>query len=334
MRLKDIAEKVGVSTSTVSRVLNDRETKAASRKVKEKVWQAVREAGYTPDEAARELRGKRQVEREKRYIACVYARVTNHRVDSFFSQLAAAIEYELFKNGYVMKYSIYAGEMDVETISNILAGTEVDGIIVMGRFFDEQLRATVEKMPNVVYVSLSGTESVNHDVVFSDAYKAARSVMGEFFRLGHRQIAYVGEKRREMRYAGYRDAMQEQGLRELSVDAEQTMDGGYTGMETLLCAGDPFTAVFCANDEAAMGAIKALRGHGKEVPRDVSVISVDDIDVASYFSPMLTTVHIPINELGRQAARVMVDRISNARKIALRLELPSSLSRRDSSREK
>ena len=209
MRLKDIAEKVGVSTSTVSRVLNDRETKAASRKVKEKVWQAVREAGYTPDEAARELRGKRQVEREKRYIACVYARVTNHRVDSFFSQLAAAIEYELFKNGYVMKYSIYAGEMDVETFSNILAGTEVDGIIVMGRFFDEQLRATVEKMPNVVYVSLSGTESVNHDVVFSDAYKAARSVMGEFFRLGHRQIAYVGEKRREMRYAGYRDAMQE-----------------------------------------------------------------------------------------------------------------------------
>ena len=111
-------------------------------------------------------------------------------MDSFFSQLAAAIEYELFKNGYVMKYSIYAGEMDVETFSNILAGTEVDGIIVMGRFFDEQLRATVEKMPNVVYVSLSGTESVNHDVVFSDAYKAARSVMGEFFRLGHRQIAH------------------------------------------------------------------------------------------------------------------------------------------------
>ena len=83
-----------------------------------------------------------------------------------------------------------------------------------------------------------------------------------------------------------------------------------------------------------MGAVKALRSHGLEVPRDVSVISVDDIDVASYFSPMLTTVHIPINELGKQAARVMIDRISNARKIALRVELPSSLSRRDSSKEK
>ena len=262
MRLKDIAEKVGVSTSTVSRVLNDRDTKAASKKVKERVWQAVREAGYTPDEAAREMRGKRRDKEEKRYVACVYARVTNHRVDSFFSQLVAAVEYELFKNGYVMKYSIYAGEMDVDTFRKILRGTEVDGIVVMGRFFDEQMRAAVEKMKNVVYVSLSGTESANHDVVFSDAYKAARSVMGEFFRLGHRQIAYIGEKRREMRYAGYRDCMRENGLTELSADAEQTMDGGYAGMETLLSAGCAFTAVFCANDEAAMGAIKALRSRG------------------------------------------------------------------------
>lgn len=104
------------------------------QKVKERVWQAVREAGYTPDEAARELRGKRRDKEEKRYVACVYARVTNHRVDSFFSQLVAAVEYELFKNGYVMKYSIYAGEMDVDTFTKILRGTEVDGIVVMGRF--------------------------------------------------------------------------------------------------------------------------------------------------------------------------------------------------------
>ena len=137
-----------------------------------------------------------------------------------------------------------------------------------------------------------------------------------------------------MRYKGYHDFVQENGLEELSADAEQTMDGGCGGTEKLLAAGQKFSALFCANDEAAMGAVKALRSHGLEVPRDVSVISVDDIDVASYFSPMLTTVHIPINELGKQAARVMIDRISNARKIALRVELPSSLSRRDSSKEK
>lgn len=334
MTLKDIADKVGVSVSTVSRVLNDQDTKAASRKVKEQIWRVVREAGYTPNTVARELRSRRRDKTEKKYIACIYARTSNHRVDSFFSQLAAAIEYELFKNGYVMKYSIYAGGMDVETFANVLAGTDVDGMIVMGRFFDEQMREVVEKMKNVVYVSLSGTESANHDVVFSDAYKAAQSVMREFYRLGHRHIAYVGEKRREMRYKGYHDFVQENGLEELSADAEQTMDGGCGGTEKLLAAGQKFSALFCANDEAAMGAVKALRSHGLEVPGDVSVISVDDIDVASYFSPMLTTVHIPINELGKQAARVMIDRISNARKIALRVELPSSLSRRDSSKEK
>ena len=196
MTLKDIADKVGVSVSTVSRVLNDQETKAASRKVKEQIWRVVREAGYTPNTVARELRSRRRDKTEKKYIACIYARTSNHRVDSFFSQLAAAIEYELFKNGYVMKYSIYAGGMDVETFANVLAGTDVDGMIVMGRFFDEQMREVVEKMKNVVYVSLSGTESANHDVVFSDAYKAAQSVMREFYRLGHRHIAYVGEKRR------------------------------------------------------------------------------------------------------------------------------------------
>lgn len=92
----------------------------------------------------------------------------------------------------------------------------------------------------------------------------------------------------------------------------------------------PFSAVFCANDATAVGAIKGFQENGYQVPGDISVIGIDDIEMASYVTPMLTTVHIPINELGRQAAKTLIDRIEKGHSLPYKMELPFSLAKRDS----
>ena len=118
--------------------------------------------------------------------------------------------------------------------------------------------------------------------------------------------------------------------RKYVVDAKQTLDGGYRAVGTLIERKVPFTAIFCANDATAMGAIKALKENNYRVPEDISVISIDDVEMARYFTPMLTTVHIPISELGKQTAKTLIDRIERGHTLPIKLELPVSLSKRDS----
>lgn len=157
--------------------------------------------------------------------------------------------------------------------------------------------------------------------------------MSELYELGHREIAYLGEIRKESRYKGYIEFSHSHDIKtgkELVVDTSQTLEGGYRGACELLRRGDDFSAIFCANDETAMGAIKGLWDKGIKVPEDVSVISIDDIEMARYFTPMLTTVHIPIDELGRHTAKTLIDRIEKGHTLPVKIELPFTLSRRDS----
>lgn len=151
--------------------------------------------------------------------------------------------------------------------------------------------------------------------------------------MGHTEIAYVGEMAKENRFAGYREALMAHGLEVDAarvVEAKQTLEGGYQGARQLCERAAGFSAVFCANDATAMGCIKYLRETGIKVPEQVSVISVDDIEMSRYFNPMLTTIHIPIDELGRQAAKMLIDRIEKGHSLPLKMELPFSLSNRDS----
>lgn len=94
-------------------------------------------------------------------------------------------------------------------------------------------------------------------------------------------------------------------------------------------AKSDITAIFCANDNTAIGAIKALRERGYRIPEDISIIGVDDIETAQYLSPMLTTVHIPTEEMGRTAAKILIDRISGGHKLPMKIVLPFYIAKRD-----
>lgn len=333
MTLKDVAKKAGVSVSTVSRVLNDKDTKAASKEVREKIWDIIRETGYVPDANAQYLRRKprlAQSERHKQYYACIFARSQNK--DMFFSELADAIEYEAYKSDYILKYTFSAEELEQDSFAAAIRSDEISGIVVLGRFSEERINAIAENQKNVVYVGLN-ISTKRHDTVFCDGYLAGCKAMETLLDYGHEEIAYIGEVKRENRYQGYCKVLEKNGI-ELDmrrvVEAKQGLEGGRCAVQTLLGRDVRFTAIFCANDATAMGAIKALMENKIRVPEDVSVISIDDVEMARYFTPMLTTVHIPIAELGRQAAKTLIDRIEKGHTLPIKIELPFSLSRRDS----
>ncbi|MDD2958600.1 MAG: LacI family DNA-binding transcriptional regulator [Lachnospiraceae bacterium] len=335
MTLKSIAEQAGVSISTVSRVLNDKETKAASKDVREKIWKIVRETGYIPNSNAQDLRrssGKVMKETDgRKYFALIYARSQDNR-DMFFSELARAIEYEAYKSNYILKCSFYVNDLDQTNFASIVGSNEISGLIVLGRFNENRMNAITEAQKNVVYVGLNYSTN-KHDTVFCDGYKAARKAMEYLFNFNHGEIAYVGEINKENRYLGYCDALKENKIKlehNRIVDAKQTLDGGYRAAKTLMERKAAFSAIFCANDATAMGIIKAFQEQGVKVPDALSVISIDDVEMARYFTPMLTTVHIPITELGKMAAKILIDRVEHGHTLPIKIEIPFSLSKRDS----
>ena len=335
MTLKDIAVRAGVSVSTVSRILNDKETKAASREVRERLWQIIRETGYVPDRNAQNLRlSEKAKERPDKFIATVFARVSDSN-DLFFTELASAIEFEVYKKGYTVKCSFYAADLNDKSFMTILKDQSISGLAVLGRFENESAIKIMNEQRNVVYVGLNPTGS-EHDLVFCDGHKASMMAVGELIELGHKKIAYIGEKNKEVRYSGYTETIRRHEL-ELDprriIESKQSLEGGYTGARKLCDGGADFSAVFCANDATAMGCIKYLREHNIKVPGDASVISIDDVEMSRYFMPMLTTVHIPINEMGKQAAKLLIDRIEKGHSLPVKMELPFSISNRNSCSE-
>ena len=161
------------------------------------------------------------------------------------------------------------------------------------------------------------------------------SAVNHLYKLGHRQIGYVGEKNKEARYQGYYDAMTALNLplkREHIIVTPLSSEGGYKALKEYLKKQNTVTvtALFCANDLTAIGAMKAIKEMGYKIPEDISIISIDDIDTAQYVSPMLTTIHVPLEELGKTAAKILIDRIENGKSLPLKIELPFYLANRES----
>lgn len=170
MTLKDIAQLAGVSVATVSRVLNDRDTKSASKEVSERIWQIIRETGYVPNSNARRLRTSDPAPKSaaQKYYACIFAR-SNNKNNMFFTELSRAIESEVYKKGYVLKCTYYAEELRKQSFAAELKAQQIKGLAVLGRFERPEVQAVFEAQQNVVYVGL-----LHNDRRLSDGPAGAR----------------------------------------------------------------------------------------------------------------------------------------------------------------
>lgn len=333
MTLKEIAKEAGVSISTVSRVVNKNSPGAASKEVQDKIWEIVRRTGYTPNSSARQLKlGEESPIPASRSIACLFARVPDSSTDLFFSSLARSIEQEAFRHNYVLKYSFSSFDLNDPKSYRLITDNFADGVVILGRCDKQLLKTLKQYFHFVAYTGLNLLDA-KYDQIVCDGSMAAEAAVRHLYELGHRKIAYIGETRSENRYQGYCNVMNACGLpihKGYQANVPLSAEGGYQGAKKLLDTGCDATAYFCCNDITAIGAMRALQESGLSIPQDVSVISIDDIETAQYLTPMLTTVHIPVEEMGQMTAKILIDRIEGGHHLPLKMNLPFYIAMRDS----
>lgn len=308
--LEDIARKVGVSPSTVSRVLNG--SKRVADEKRALILAAIEEAGYQPNPVARGLvRGRSMT------IGVLMQDISS----PFFARMVSGIEKGLDQASYRPMFASthwQADNQEAEARSlQLLLERRVDGVIVLASSLsDEQIRAAAAQRPLVLVArSLPGFEA---QCVYIDneegAYRATRYLIG----LGHTRIAHLagtpGHPDATARLAGYRRALEEAGLGfnpNLIVAGDFVEQSGLSTVEQLLARGEPFSAIFAANDQMAYGAMLGLFNHGYRIPADVSLVGFDDQFLSAYTLPPLTTVRQPSEEMGRAAAAGLLRMLNN-----------------------
>jgi LacI family transcriptional regulator len=303
-----VAQRAGVSLSTVSRILNG--TAAVSALKKQAVDEAIATLGFVPNPVARGLAGGRTFS----------VGVITQAIDSpFYGTALRGVEEELSRAGYSPLF--VSGRWSAAEESrciDLLRARRVDGIIVItGRLSDQSLSECARRLPVVVTgrtVKASGLFSLNFD-----DFEGARLATHHLLTLGHRRIAFItGEPDHadnNERLRGYRATIEAAGLPfdpALVVAGNFTEPSGLIAVERLLENRQKFSAIFAANDQMAFGAMLALYRRRMRVPDDVSVVGFDDLPAAWYSIPPLTTVRQPVHELGRLAARSMLDLLGGA----------------------
>lgn len=335
MTLKELAKLANVSVSTVSRVINNNDTRSASQETREKIWQLVRETNYIPNATAQNLkRGKNITAKAKVYsISCIFARTSEGISDPFFSQVFQGIEHEALKRGCSVTGVFSAFDFSQNNTYDDIFQSSPDGIILLGRYPKNLLKKLRSKFKNIVYTGLNKVND-NCDQIICDGYAAAQTAVEQLYSLGHTNIGYIGEMSNETRYKGYHDMLLKLKLpimRNYIIDTPQSIKGGYdSGLKIVKAGSERPSAIFCANDITAIGVLKALSESKIKIPQDISIISIDNVELCQFVSPMLTSIDIPKEDLGRFALKMLLDRVEGGHHIPIKVEIPFKLIQRES----
>ena len=324
----DVARHARVSKTTVSHVISGK--RAVSPGTRERVQQAIDALGYRPSGPARSLRT-----RQTHMVSLILPDITN----PFYPVLARGLEEGLEVHGYRAFICSSDGDPDRErAYVNEVADRGVDGIVLDSFHLTvhDLHAATGGRLP-IVWIGGLQLDHPGVDSVRSDDEGGAYEATVHLVERGHRRIAMIdgpigsGTARRD----GYRRALTEAGLAALPeppLRGDYTREGGRAVAERLLRLDPAPTAVFCANDLSAIGVLDAARAAELRVPDDLAVVGFDDIELASLVAPALSTVRNPAFTTGREAARLLTERMTGAHQGPARIvTLPSPLVTRASS---
>jgi DNA-binding LacI/PurR family transcriptional regulator len=302
--IKDIARAAQVSHSTVSRALRD--SPLVNAETRALIHRIAAEKGYTPSAVARSL-----VTRRTNTIGVVVTSIA----DPFVGEVVSGIEEFALGHSYSVLLATCRGDPDREVRAvRSLQERRVDGILVtasrVGELYREMLKET--QAPIVLINNQHAGEFAYH--VSIDNPDGARQITRHLIGLGHRRIAYIGDRfglhTEEERRSGHQESLEAAGIAldpALMASGDGGAESGLAAMRQLLDLHSPPTAVFCYNDMQAFGAMRAVRERGLRVPADISVAGFDDLYLASYTDPPLTTIHQPTQEMGREAAEILVE---------------------------
>jgi len=307
--LADVARAAGVDASTASRVLNDGAGHRVGHDTRERIVSLARSLGYQPNPLARGLRTARS------YTLGIAVPQLENPV---FPQIIFGAETAARMRGYslLISHSDDAGG-DARSYEHLARVTRVDGLLVATLEEEEVLLKSLGRA-SVPYVILNRKlKGVDNHVVF-DSFAAAQMATEHLLALGHRRIAHLAGRMHgyngTRRLAGYRAALKAAGIdfdSDLVVAAGYTFEGGELAMRELLSRRRTFTAVVAATVLAAAGAMKMLHAQKIAIPRQVSIVGIHDAAIADMLHPPLTTVRLPLQEMGATATRGLIDLIEN-----------------------
>ena len=344
MSIKKIAEKAGVSPATVSRVLNNPNYKCSVSGLRDKIWKTAIEMNYVPNEAARNLKKGVSAKQEKTwYINILMTRTDSSTTDPFFAELLRVIESEIHDKNCILSkvwyMSVFSDDRKCrrENLDRLIDGMydEVegkrDGLIIIGRCNKEALKKLNKKYKSVVSVNRNST-NYEVDEVLCDGKKIAAAAVEYLISLGHKNIGYIGQCHSEDRYNGYLETLKKHDLYvipEYVIETKQTEAEGYEAMEKFFQSDDMPTGIYCANDISAIGMLKCLNKFRNRYYMP-SIISSDDIQEAQFTRPMLTTVSLPKEDMGKFALYLLLDRLKGGHSGIVRMELEGRLMIRNS----
>lgn len=324
----DVARHVGVSIATVSRALNG--TGQIAPDTRAQIDDAVRTLGYKPNNLARSL-----VTRSTQTIALLLPDITN----PFYPGLVKGVQDCAHRHGYMVLLCTAEGDpAGEESYLAMLRARQVDGALVDGL---QLPKARIGALVDDGFPIVSLDRDIDNAVVplvQVDNRRGARLATEYLLELGHRRIAHVlgfeGLRITSERRRGYEEALRAAGVDvdpHLVAPGAFTEDGGRAAIDELLDRAGEVTAVFAANDLSAIGVLSGLAKRGIRVPEEISVVGFDDLRLASYVSPPLTTVHQPAEEIGTRAAQVLIDLLQGRRRRQRRILLEPTLVVRGSS---
>jgi len=307
--MKDVARLAGVSTSTVSHVINN--NRFVSEGVREKVEQAIRHLNYAPSALARSLKIN-----QTHTIGMLLTTSSN----PFYAEVVRGVEESCYQRGYSLILCNTAGDEERMNRSlETLMQKRVDGLLIMCTESHLPSADILNRYPSIPTVMMDWAPFEGRgDIIQDNALLGGELATQHLIDSGYTRIACIAGPQDKtparMRLEGYRNAMTKSGLEILPgyvVNGDFEFQGGYNGMVELLALETPPEAVFTSNDAMAVGVYHALYQAGMRVPQQMAVMGYDDIELARYLTPPLSTIHQPKDALGELAIDTLIHRLSD-----------------------
>lgn len=329
--LKEIAEKVGVSVATVSRVLNYDPTLSVSDETRKRIFEVAQELNY---KTLRERNQQTAKERLRFGLVHWYSEL-QELGDPYYMAVRLGVEKECFHRQIEL---VKLFKQDGSYESEWLAG--LDGIIAVGKFGPKDIEVFTSSTEQIVFVDFSPDEE-RFDSVVVDFRKSMIRVLDYLLSLGHEKIGYIGGREyvdeemliQDEREATFYEYLYLKGMYDPNYvfAGRFTAEDGYRLMKEALSKQDRPTAFFIASDSMAIGALRALHEAGVHVPKDVSVVGFNDIPTSEFVQPPLTTVKVYTEFMGETAVELLVERLTTKRHLSKKVVIPTQLIVRESS---
>ncbi|EII2376217.1 TPA: substrate-binding domain-containing protein [Vibrio cholerae] len=329
--MKDIARLAGVSTSTVSHVIN--KSRFVSDEIAERVNNAAQQLNYAPSALARSLKMNRT-----KTIGMLVTTSTN----PFFGEVVKGVERSCYHQGYNLILCNTEGDNQrMKASINTLLQKRVDGLLLMCSTLEGERLDVFDRYPDIPIVVMDwGPILFASDKIQDNSLQGGYMAAKHLIECGHKEIGCITgpliRHQAQMRYEGYKRALAEAGIAinpDWIVESDFECEGGYQVFEKLYQRGKLPSALFVSNDMMAMGVIQAASQRGLRVPDDLSLIGYDDVHIAKFMTPALTTIHQPKYRLGKAAVDTLLYRLENPDTTAQVVQLEPTLVVRNSVRK-